>query len=254
MTTRRAFTMIEVIVVLAITVLLLGLLLPALSSVRTAGRASASQHNLRQMYIAATAYANAHFAFPLAIEYREVDGAYQIVAWDWVTSFTGEFIGPGPLWAFADDPGKVMQCPGYTGDASMPGDPYTGYNYSTYIAGEQRLTDLKVFAGTPPHAIARPDRIAMFGCGGYAGGANKFMRSPLHNEHSPLVLSPGTIYSGGQAFRFGGATVTAFADGHVASSRRPHKGELATDALLETHMAYPRNGFLTDDETAYDPQ
>lgn len=251
---RRAFTIVEMIVVLAVIALLLGLLLPALTGARTAARASASQSNLRQLFLAATSYANVHESYPLALEYREVDGTYRIVAWDWVTTFTGELVGPGPIWMYTDNPDRVMQCPGYAGVTNAPGNPYTGYNYSTYIAGEQRASDLKVFPGARPHSIRQADRVAMFGLGGYAGGTNKFMRSPVHNDHSEMPLDPATIYSGGQAFRFDRATVTTFADGHVASSRDPRPGVNATDELLQEHMNHPRNGFLSDDEHAYKPR
>jgi prepilin-type processing-associated H-X9-DG protein len=90
----------------------------------------------------------------------------------------------------------------------------------------------------------------MFGCGGWAGGANKFMRAPLDHE----LLSLETIYAGGQAFRHGGSTGVAFVDGHVGVAGRPYAGRHATDELLQQTMDYPANGFLSDDDSAYDPR
>jgi prepilin-type N-terminal cleavage/methylation domain-containing protein len=68
MGTRRrvGFSLIEVIVVIAIIVILLGLLLPTLSGARAASKAIACQSNMRQIGVAMAAYANenAGWLFP----------------------------------------------------------------------------------------------------------------------------------------------------------------------------------------------
>lgn len=58
MTTRRAFSLIEVFVVIAIIALLVGILVPTLAGARESGRAAACGSNGRQLAIAWTAYAN----------------------------------------------------------------------------------------------------------------------------------------------------------------------------------------------------
>jgi len=251
----RAFTIVEMIVVLSILALLVGLLVPTLGGVRTASMRTSCLGNLRQMSIAAQQYSAVHGCYPVAIEYDLRDGAAVRVAWDWVTTFASdELVEPGPLWAFTDDPGEVMRCPGYAGPPSGEGDPFTGYNYNTgFVGGERMVVDL----GWDPRVDRaslragrerRPDRVAVFGCGGWSGGTNKFMRSPADPAHSRDLR-----YAGGQAFHYGGATTVGYLDGHVGVMDRPHEGEDATDGLRSL-LGHPDNGFLSDDGSAYDPQ
>lgn len=251
---RRGLSLIELLVVMAVLAILIGLLLPVLSTVRAAGVSARCQTNLRQMAIAAQAYSTTFDAFPPALRYEREEGRLVQIAWDWKSTLGGHLLGPGPLWSYLDNPGEVQQCPAYRGSANFAGDPFTGYNYNTtYIGGESPFAQVgwDVFRrGIAPHRCHRGDRCAMFGDGGYAGGANKFMRAPMNTvEHS---LS--TVYAGGQAFRHHDETNVVYLDGHVAASNRAYRGNLATDALLGGTMGHPDNGFLSDDDSAYDPR
>jgi prepilin-type processing-associated H-X9-DG protein/prepilin-type N-terminal cleavage/methylation domain-containing protein len=250
---RPAFTLIEVLATIGVLALLMGLLLPVLARTREGARSARCMANLRQMAVAAQQYALRYQHFPPAVRY-ERDGGFRQVAWDWVTTFSGDLVSPGALWSFADDPGTVHQCPSYHGPSTSAGDPHTGYNYNTtYLGGESPFpaTGWEEFRpGVTFAACRRAPRCAMFGDGGWAGGANKFMRAPLNSEGA----APDAIYAGGQAFRHAGATNVAYVDGHVGASDDPRPGEHASDLLLERVMDHPRNGFLSDDDSAYAPR
>jgi prepilin-type processing-associated H-X9-DG protein len=211
----RGLTIVEIVAVLAIFALLLGILAPALASSRARARSLRCQSNLKQMAAAAYNYAALYDAFPAAIRYENVGGVIRTIAWDWITS-SGHPPVPGPLWTFTTNPDDVQQCR----------------------------------KGVPPAACSRACDCAMFGDGGWRGGANKFMRSPLNAEHLP----PATIYSGGQAFRHRHATNIAFVDGHVGANSDPRKGQHQTQTLLNQYMHFPRNGFLSDDDRMYNPR
>lgn len=248
-----AFSLLELLVVLATIALLLGVLLPSLSTVKASGRSAVCTSNLRQMAIAAQRYALEFHYFPPAIRY-ENDGSVTQIAWDWITTMDGSLISPGPLWAFSDDPARVQQCPDYHGATNFAGDPHTGYNYNTtYVGGEGAFMQWG-WAGFRPgvrfSACRRPAAVAMFGDGGWSGGANKFMRAPMNTVEGDLPA----VYAGGQAFRHQHRTNVAYLDGHVSSTGQPCRGVLATPSLLTEKMDYPRNGFLSDDDRAYDPR
>lgn len=236
--------------VVAVIGTLIGILMTALSSVRESGRGLQCRNNLRQMTLAAQAYALDEQYFPVAFRTDERSGQMIKVSWDWVMTYDDEVISPGALWQYTGNPDEVHQCPSYKGP---PGpDPFTGYNYNTSYLGAEGPMFVPgwehVRHGATYAQCRRTTSCAIFGCGGFAGGANKYMRAPLH------PVDPYITYAGGQAFRHRNGTNIAFIDGHVGSTAAHHPGINATNALLDQVMGYPENGFLSDDDSAYDPR
>jgi prepilin-type processing-associated H-X9-DG protein len=74
------------------------------------------------------------------------------------------------------------------------------------------------------------------------------MRAPLDTSWGLSVT-----YTGAQAFRHQRTTCVAYLDGHVAPAGTPCRGQLATPSNLLL-LGYPENGFLSDDDRAYDPR
>ncbi len=262
MTLRRGVTLIELLVVVGVIAILLSIALPGLAAAREGSRSHECQGRLRQLAVAAQTYATAsREVFPAALLFELRSGVVQTVAWDFVHGAQGS-ISPGPLWSFTDHPFDVHQCPSFLGASTFGSDPATGFNYNTSFIGAEGswpITDSDgrvrsgwdaARKGLSMSQHRRPSETAMIGDGGWQQGANKFMRAPSASVEMDL----GIVYGGAQAYRHQGCTNVAWLDGHVRGVCQQCEGMHATDALLRSPMGWPRNGFLSQDDRAYDPR
>ena len=229
----KAFTLVELLVVIGIIAVIGGLLLPAVSAVRQSAVSAACLSNLRQMAAAATEYAMRNGSSYPPAQWSDASG---VRGWDFAKR-GGQVTGPGFLWA-PQPVTAAQQCPAFDGSAQSPGDVYTGYNYNTsYIGrGSGELPSPARVA-----QVRRPSRTLLFGDGQSNRGANKYMRSPLRSPtEDPVGYADGSPARAGgtQGFRHRGATNAAFCDGHAESLRD------RTDAG-NANVA-PGTGFLRD--------
>ena len=264
--------MVEVLVVIAIIVVLATLLVPVGAHAHSAAMRTQCMAHLRQMTLAATSWAVEHEGcFPPALLHgtRRNCLSGDVRAWDWHRAPDGA-VRPGLLWPYVSglDAHGVLRCPTATQvSTSWNGDPVTGYNYNVaFIAGEARSPapddkDLGAWDLLSPKAnldgathltlaqCRRGASVALFGVGGRRDGTNKFMRSPVNAGPEYDIA-----YAGAQAFPMG--SNVGRVDGSVVTVQLPHRGVYADQlpAWIVDQLDFPRNGFLSDDATAYDPR
>jgi prepilin-type N-terminal cleavage/methylation domain-containing protein/prepilin-type processing-associated H-X9-DG protein len=238
---RRAsgFTLVELIVVVAIIAILAALLLPALTRSKSEATSVKCLNNLRQMAIAARVYVNDNSdSYPIAYFTAPVNGVMYSYNWDFTTS-AGRVI-PGLLWQ-GQGMAQIQQCPAFSGAANWLADPYTGYNYNTsYIGHGQAESIPKPAKGSEVH---HSSQTALFGDGQYASGADKFMRAPWSN---PGDQNFSGRWAGTQGFRHLQRSNTAFCDGHADMLRQRFTANQDGAANVADGT-----GFLSADNSAY---
>jgi prepilin-type processing-associated H-X9-DG protein/prepilin-type N-terminal cleavage/methylation domain-containing protein len=244
----RAFTLVELLVVIGIIAVLIAILLPALAGAREQSRAVACLSNLRQLATAAHAYCNNHNgSYPPATAYESRPPLSIGLAWDFTTIYDAmtnkTTIEPGLLWRGGAIL-AVQQCPGYEGRSNTLADPYTGYNYNTSYIGHGYGESIE--APIKASQVRRPSEVALFGDGQYFGGANKFMRAPFPNPGDAAFRDRA---SGTQGFRHRKGANVAFCDGHAATLFDRYTKTTPDQQPLLT----PQTGFLSADNSMYDP-
>lgn len=247
---RCAFTLVELLTVVAILALLMAILLPSLKGARDQARSVVCLSNLRQMVVAAGVYIEVNdSSYPVAYWNHSpklnvlvnTNWDYEVVI-DW-NEGGRTTIRSGLLWA----PGvasEIQQCPVFKGSSNtIVEEPHTGYNYNTSYIGHGQSE-----AKQPPAKamnVRRPARCALFGDGQWKSGANKFMRAPWPN---PADAGFFGRYAGTQGYRHRGMTNVAFCDGHAQSWEPLH----TETSPVEQQSIVPGTGFLSADNSMYD--
>jgi prepilin-type processing-associated H-X9-DG protein/prepilin-type N-terminal cleavage/methylation domain-containing protein len=240
----KAFTLVELLVVIGIIAVLVAMLLPTLGRARSAARTVQCLSNLHQLATAACCYVNANAGYlPVAYcSYTTPTAAYAC-NWDFTTITdltTGQRTAvPGLLWQ-GNTSAPIQQCPSFDGGSNTAADPYTGYNYNTSYLGRGAFEVIK----TPLRItqVRHPSVCAMFGDGQWQNGADKYMRSPLP---SPSDGNMTARTAGTQGFRHDGKTNVVYVDGHAETV-----GTCFTAGL----SVASGTGFLSNDNSAYTSQ
>jgi len=243
MRSTKAFTLVELLVVIGIIAVILSVLLPAMSVLRQSATSTACLSNLRQMAAAATDYALRNGGSYPPAQWTDPADFSAMRGWDFAKR-GGQVTGPGFLWA-PTPVTAAQQCPAFDGGAQSAGDAYTGYNYNTsYVGRGTGESDSPARVAR----VKRPSRTLLFGDGQWKLGANKYMRSPLRSPtEDPVVYADGSAAraAGTQGFRHRGATNAAFCDGHAESLRERTDGGNANVAS--------GTGFVRDPDRPDDP-
>jgi len=244
-----AFSLVELLVVLAIIALLTALLLPALASARQSAQTTTCLANLHEMGKAALEYVSEfNDSFPPAYY-----GSGTTWRWDfqWVSANGVTTQEPGILWADGWDLKQIeiLECPALVNPNTSAGQ-VNGYNYNTSYIGHGALE-----AHPNPamfNQLAAPSNCALFGDGGYGNGGasiNYFMRAPDNIIPTPPNaddVSTAERAAGTQAYRHGGATNVVYCDGHGQTVTQCYTQTAPTQAVVGTGT-----GFLSLNNSAY---
>ena len=138
----RAFSLIEVLVVIAITAILIGLLLSAIQRTRDAGARINCANNLRQIGLACTQYHNANDTFPAGVSIEEGTSPYPYMSWE---ARILPFIEEDALWNLTEQ--AYLQTPNFS---SNP--PHVGVSTVLRIyacPADPRTSQAQIFRGVP---------------------------------------------------------------------------------------------------------
>lgn len=240
---RATFTLLELLVVVAVVAALTALLLPSFSYTRELARSTVCFNNIRQMLLAVQNYlCISDGRFPVAVWQGSLSGRTGSFAWDFFFFYDEKgslCILPGWLWLSVPTIDRVQQCPSFDRSLNTWSRPYTGYNYNVdYIGGQGGM--LAFIPTASISSVGQPSRTAIFGDGQYYNGANNYMRGP-EDVHNLYAADAGT-----QGYRHVGRTNVGFVDGHCQTI-----GNRFT-------CGYPRLeatddcGFISPDDSLYD--
>jgi prepilin-type processing-associated H-X9-DG protein/prepilin-type N-terminal cleavage/methylation domain-containing protein len=179
---RPAFTLIEMLVVIAIIVTLIGLLMPAILAARSSAGSAQCASNLRQLGLAIMQYNSQYGVYPqYRAEYPPITNAYGVnrPRWPWImASFMGGWAqhpdailaaGNGdPTYTNVPLDNKILICPGMSTDSgnylSIRNGSY-GYNFG-YLGNNRTLVDGDNTTPTlryPVASVKEPSRTIAFG-------------------------------------------------------------------------------------------
>jgi prepilin-type N-terminal cleavage/methylation domain-containing protein/prepilin-type processing-associated H-X9-DG protein len=230
---RRAFTLIELLVVVAIIAVLAALLLPALRSARQSARAAQCMNNLRQLYLAESAYMddyNGKFT-PHQDVGSGACGCWNGKRWyGYLNSYLratwndGSSCGGNTLSTFQRGSNGVGLCPGnYNGEAWDPAwwsnsghSIWFGYGDNFAVMNNGNIGDCPDNPARQPHSlseISRPSEKPLFGCTYiYSSTGGIYLLNPN--------LADSLGYTYGLSYVHNGKSNLVYVDGHVEAKSK----------------------------------
>jgi prepilin-type N-terminal cleavage/methylation domain-containing protein len=221
MQTRRAFTLIELLTVIAIVGVLAGILVPVLGTVRRTARQAVSTSNLRQLATATLTYiADQRGFFPPAMSFDNN------TRWHGARASASAPFDPAKGWLgpYLGRDGRVKTCPAWAAldlapDAESFETGAGGYGYNmAYLGGPIPDTRNGPYRPARFASLPQPSRTLMFATTALAR-ANGLQEYPF--AEPPQWRNPGGGLEGENQpsvhFRFGGKALVAWCDGRVGA-------------------------------------
>lgn len=176
---ERAFTLVELLVVMAIIAILVALLLPAVQQAREAARRTQCKNNLKQIILAIHNYSGKHDAYPpgyIARNVTPVDGPELETGsgFSWSTPLL-PYMDQAPIWKMVD----------FELDATTPTQvTRAATSMPAYLCpSDHRPESFSITDGVVPYTLARSAYVGVYGFGdlnaqpGAPQGAGMFFRN-----------------------------------------------------------------------------
>ena len=242
----RGFSLIELLVVLAVVGLLAAILIAAMPAAKAAADGAVCRSNLRQLAAANLAYAADHGRYVAAAE--DIEGA-NTIRWHGVRA-GGKFDGSkGPLAEYLGGGGAsawVRRCPGFRPDAAGFEASCGGYGYNALgVGSELCLPGGGQTVGMRAGALAHPAQTIMFADAAYLQGSGSKAKLIEYSFVEPLRFAGGGTPWPTIHFRHRGKANVAWADGHVTAERLDRSGD--------RFQAHALGWFGPADNSLFDP-
>lgn len=230
-TNRKAFSLLEMLVVMGTISMLVAILMPSLSAAREQARGVMCRSNIRQIMLANDYYADDHGGVYVA---GAADFLENLNRWHGARSHVGTAFDPldGPLVPYLGGDAVIRQCPTFPADEiARESDGFErgngGYGYNNRFIGTQvevrsssgSLGEYAVVtdrAGTMTGWVSRPAETIMFTDSAFAADTlieYSFAEPRFHPEY-PLFRAAPSIH-----FRHRKLANVGWCDGHVDAQK-----------------------------------
>lgn len=209
---RKAFSLLEVLVTVAILGIFVGLLLPLLSQMRSNADGAKCMGNMRQIALSLIDYANDHDGRTVAAHYPDEDynWAQQVTKWDGSSQSLIQFKNYG-----------IWRCPSNLTQTKSPMANGTGPANTSYMINGYRNSaesSENRYANNKVANFRKPSQLYMVLEG-------RYFRSEVSSQNGSQTI-PENIYNSARSLNYAryphaGKMNIAFADGHVARVSGP---------------------------------